>query len=150
MGQFDKRVSKATECLSTQMFKSKLKAGTRVSIHHDVYVLHGTVQLEKIQFQEKSRIVLHYLIHLSGNLTRKIFRNFQARICAKWKATLILDFSPLSISTCQTINLPFIQSRVWIFLLWAYQPVKQSIKSYSVTWLQRVTKLVYYKHVLQY
>ena len=32
------RVSKPTECLSTHLFKSKLKAWTRLSIHHDVYV----------------------------------------------------------------------------------------------------------------
>ena len=32
----DKQVSKPTECLNTQMFKSKLKAGARVSIHPDV------------------------------------------------------------------------------------------------------------------
>lgn len=33
---------KPTECF-TQMFRSKLKALTRVSINHDVYIVHGIV-----------------------------------------------------------------------------------------------------------
>ena len=38
---------------STRMLKSKLKAGARVSIHPDVYVVHGTVGEDSIP-REKS------------------------------------------------------------------------------------------------
>ena len=37
------------------MFKSKLKAGARVSIHPDVYVVHGTVGEESIPRQKSGR-----------------------------------------------------------------------------------------------
>ena len=50
----DKRVPKTAECLSTQMFKSKLKVGTRVLIHRDVYAVHGKVEEDRAHVREKS------------------------------------------------------------------------------------------------
>ena len=54
----DKRVSKPTECSSTRIFKSTFKRPEVRFRFITMFTALCKVQLEKTQFQEKSRVVL--------------------------------------------------------------------------------------------